>query len=108
VTLKADIQKELLTRFYVKYPNTLALKIVPVVNVGGIGHQPGFDIRDVQGLLGTTRFNALMAQIVQKKSSVFCCAHDKWPDTHSDVNLRSAEVHCVYAADLDDFLKGGG
>lgn len=63
----------------------------------------GFDSDDVLALFGKERFALLMSGV----KAVFCCAHRTWPDTHADPIKAGAEVHCIYAADLEEFLKGG-
>jgi hypothetical protein len=85
---------EQLDRFFRRYPLCRGLKIEPV-NGGG------FDIDDVSMALGPVRFALLTAGL----KSVFCCAHRKWPMDHSDPTRRNAEVHCVWAVDLEEFLK---
>lgn len=60
----------------------------------------GFDVDQVQGKLGT-HFDTFM----QGVKTVFCCGHRTWPDTHTEELKRGAEVHCVYAGDLEKFLE---
>lgn len=62
---------------------------------------PGFDTLELEKALGEERYSALMNKVKQ----VFCCAHALYPEDHA---LAGREVHCVYAADLEDFLKAGG
>jgi len=78
------------------------LALLPAT-VGDVQH-PGFDENDVKVALGTTRFNNLMALIVAGKpysGSVFTCGHAKDAKT-------GVEMHCIYASDLELFLKNGG
>jgi hypothetical protein len=99
--------KERLDRFYSRFPNTKALKIQPVTwgdqSANG-GTIDGFDVDDVKGLLGAARFNLLMTNYVK---ALFCCGHRVWPTSHAEPTKRNAEVHCVYASDLEKFLKDG-
>lgn len=98
--------QERLQRFYSRYPNTHVLKIQPVgwgsQGVDG-GLHDGFDIDDVKGALGATRFALLTSGIKE----VFCCSHRLWPADHADPTKRKAEVHCIWAADMEAFLKAG-
>jgi hypothetical protein len=96
-------QKELLGSFGRAFPRCSALPILPV-SVDGKTFVDGFDSEDVQGYLGATRYNKLISQYVK---AVFCCAHRLWPSTHAEPAKRNAEVHCIYAADLERFLKDG-
>ena len=99
--------KERLDKFFNRFPLSKALKIQPVTwgdqgANGGIIE--GFDADDVKAALGVTRFNLLMANYVK---AVFCCGHRTWSQTHAEVTKRGAEVHCIYPADLEKFLKDG-
>ena len=98
--------QERIATFFNRYPLSKALKIQPVSwgdqSVNG-GLHDGFDVDDLKGALGATRFNLLMSGIKE----VFCCAHRTWPGNHADPTKRNAEVHCVWAADVEAFLKAG-
>lgn len=74
---------------------------LPPVSVGD-AQLPGYDVDVVKAKLGAARFNALLAAIAGKPYSgtLFSCGHRK------DVN--NVEVHCIYASDLELFLKNGG
>lgn len=101
--MNAQTQRELLGQFARQFPRCAALPIVPV-SPDGKNFADGYDADDVQGLLGTTRYNKLIAQYVKH---VFCCAHRLWPKNHAEIQKRGAEVHCIYAADLEKFLAEG-
>jgi hypothetical protein len=98
--------KQRLQSFYARYPVCKSLPIQPA-NWGSQGANgglhDGFDVDDLKGALGVTRFNLLMAGV----KDVFCCNHRTWPSTHADPTKRNAEVHCVWASDLEAFLKAG-
>lgn len=69
----------------------------------GDTQQSGFDENDVKAALGVTRFNNLMTSIAGGKpfsGAVFSCGHAK--------DKNGVEVHCIYASDLELFLKNGG
>lgn len=93
-----------LAAFYQRYPVTRTLKIQPVGwgdrGANG-GLHDGFDIDDVQSALGPVRFKLLTSGLKQ----VFCCGHRNWPTSHADPNKAGAEVHCIYASDLERFLE---
>ncbi len=95
-----------MAHFFSKYPNCQRLKIQPVAwgdqGANG-GLHDGFDIDDVKAALGAARFNLLMTSIQE----VFCCAHRAWPLSHADATKRGAEAHCIWASDLEKFLKAG-
>ena len=86
--------------FRSRYPLSYALG-VRLVSVAGADHE-GFDIDEVERKLGADRFKSLMTGL----GSVFCCGHRNWPADHPDPLRRNCEVHCVYARDLEAFLKG--
>ena len=81
------------------YPLSHALGLRPV-SVNG-NQQEGFDIDEVEKKLGAGRFNSLQAGLKE----VFCCGHRSWPADHPEKFRRNCEVHCVYARDLEAFLK---
>ena len=80
-----------------------------------IHHGPGFDCLDLQKHLGDVRYDALIQSIIRSGSALFCCNHRKYEKGHTDprfatqdggpIELGGTEVHCVYAADLEAFLK---
>ena len=84
------------------YPRCHALGL-KLVSVAG-NELEGFDVDEVEKKLGADRFASLMAGLKE----VFCCGHRNWPADHSDPLRRNCEVHCVYARDLETFLKGPG
>lgn len=84
------------------YPLSFALGVKPV-GTGAASHA-GFDERDVEAKLGATRFTNLMAKV----KSVFSIGHDKYPGNYAVAYKRGCEVHCIYADDLEAFLKAGG
>ena len=86
--------------FRSRYPLCYALGLKPV-SVAGNTHE-GYDIDEVEKKLGTDRFKSLMATL----KHVFCCGHRIWPKDHPEPHKGSCEVHCVYARDLETFLKG--
>ena len=81
------------------YPLSYALGLRPVSVAGA--HHEGFDIDEVEKKLDAERFKSLMDGL----KAVFCCAHRNWPADHPDPMRRNCEVHCVYARDLEGFLK---
>lgn len=85
-----------------QFPLSAALGVKPVATASG--NHPGFDMDEVQKKLGNTRFQNLMAKV----KAVFSCGHRHWPSDHPMPERRNAEVHCVYADDLEQFLKAGG
>jgi len=85
--------------FRSRYPLSYALGLRPV-SVAGVDHE-GFDIDEVEEKLGAAQFKSLMAGLKE----VFCCAHRNWPADHPDPLRANCEVHCVYARDLEAFLK---
>jgi hypothetical protein len=98
--------QERLAKFWTRYPLSKTLKIQPASwgdqgTNGGL--HDGFDVDDLKGALGVTRFNLLMGSVKE----LFCCSHRIWPATHAELNKRNAEVYCVWAADLEAFLKAG-
>lgn len=85
--------------FRSRYPLSYALGLRPV-SVAGNEHE-GFDIDEVEQKLGAGRFKSLLADLKE----VFCCGHRIWPEDYQDPVRRNTEVHCVYARDLEAFLK---
>ena len=81
------------------YPLCYALGL-RLVSVDGYQHE-GFDIDEVEKKLGAGRFTVLQPGLKEE----FCCGHRNWPFDHSDPYRRNCEVHCVYARDLERFLK---
>lgn len=88
-----------LRAFRSMYPLSYALGLRPV-SVGGVDHE-GFDIDEVEKKIGADQFKSLTAGLKE----VFCCGHRIWPMDHPDSHKRSCEVHCVYARDLEGFLR---
>jgi hypothetical protein len=86
--------------FRSRYPLSYALGLRPV-SVAGADHE-GFDIDEVEEKLGADRFMSLTAGLKE----VFSCGHRIWPTDHPETHKRSCEVHCVYARDLEAFLRG--
>jgi hypothetical protein len=82
-----------------KYPISFRLGLRPV-SVNGNDHE-GFDIDEVEKKLGNEKFQLLVGQLKE----VFCCGHRNWPANHPDPIRRNAEVHCIYAWDVESFLK---
>ena len=100
-------KRETTPAFKAMYKQSAALTvatqpILPASTAPGVEH-PGFDDDDVKTALGITRYNALMAAIVSGapgySGSVFSCGHRV---------KNGVEVHCIYASDLELFLKNGG
>lgn len=60
----------------------------------------GFDVDQVQEKLGA-HFDSFMAGV----KNVFSCGHRTWSDQHPEEHKRGAEVHCVFAGDLEKFLE---
>jgi hypothetical protein len=73
-----------------QYPLSMSLNI-RVIDAG-----PGFDVNDLKKKLGALRFGNLIAGLKRE----FVCNHDK--------DMNGNEVPCVYATDLESFLKAGG
>ncbi len=92
--------------FQSQYPLSSVLGVTPVTTAAG--QHPGYDYDQLSAKLGTTRFNNLTAWLVAHGRAVFCCGHRTWPANYADATKRLCEVHCVFAADLEEFLKGGG
>ena len=84
------------------YPLCHALGLKPVSVAGN--EYDGFDIDEVERKLGAPQFASLMAELTH----VFCCGHRNWPADHPDPFRRNCEAHCVYALDLENFLKARG
>jgi hypothetical protein len=89
-----------LRAFRSMYPLSCALGL-RLVSVAGADHE-GFDIDEVEKKLGADRFKSLTSGLKE----VFCCGHRIWPADHPETYKRSCEVHCVYARDLEVFLRG--
>lgn len=106
--MKAQEQKELLGQHLNRFPHCAPLKSLPAITKDKTSFHDAYDIDDLQAELGNSRFNALIAFIIARPSSLICYGHRNWPLTHAEPSKRGAEVHCVKAQDLDDFLKGGG
>jgi hypothetical protein len=81
------------------YPLSYALGLRPV-SLNGNDYE-GFDIDEVEKKLGAERFKSLQAGLTH----VFCCGHRNWPADHPERFRRNTEVHCVYAHDLEAYLK---
>jgi hypothetical protein len=87
--------------FFAQHPRSTKLGLKPVTE------HPGYDMEEVQKALGGSfsKFQAFMAD-----KSVFVCGHRIAPHTYTDGDGRQitvdAEVHCVYASDLEKFLEG--
>lgn len=60
----------------------------------------GFDVDQVQAKLGT-HFDMFMAGV----GNVFSAGHRNWPADHPEEAKRGAEVHCVFAGELEKFLE---
>lgn len=86
--------------FAQQFPLSTALGVKPVAK----GTQALFDSDEVSKVLGTTRYNNLVAKL----KVVYSCGHRLWPANHAEPNKRNAEVHCIGADDLEAFLKAGG
>jgi hypothetical protein len=82
------------------YPLSYALGL-RFVSLNG-NESEGFDIDEVEKKLGTDRFKSLLTGLKE----VFCCGHRNWPADHQEPNRRNCEVHCVWARDLEAFLRG--
>lgn len=80
--------------FAATYPKSVAAGLRPVDGI-----HPGFEDVDVKKAIGDVRYAALMATV----KSVFCCGH-----RHYEVGqpLSGYEVRCLYADDVEKFLKG--
>lgn len=97
--------------FKATYQRADALGLIPVSTFPGVEHA-GFDIDEVEKALGPERFQAFMAGtdyssgVGQRPGpiQVFSCGHRNWPTDHTVPSRRGCEVHCVYAADLEQFL----
>lgn len=81
--------------FKAMYPRSVALGLSPASNGDGIQFG-GFDQEEVEKALGEDRFQKLMAGV----KHVFSCGHRVGDD--------GAEIHCIYAHDLESFLQAGG
>ena len=88
--------------FQNQYPLSVKLGLEPVETVSG--SHPGFDSLEVARILGAVRYAALASKI----EAVFCCGHATYPPNHPDKALIGMERHCIYADDLEAFLKAGG
>ena len=86
--------------FQIRFPRSTALGLEPVSD--GTAEHPGFDSDEVRQKLGEKKFNALMSTV----RAVFCCGHRTHADDHPDKVVAGTEVHCIYAADLEKFLRG--
>lgn len=86
------------------YPLSVALPATPVLApvLTGTADHAGFDEIEVKAVLGATRFNNLLGGITR----MFSCGHRIYPATHA--SMPNCEVRCIYAADLEAFLKAGG
>ena len=99
--------------FKAMYARAAALGLKPVQTASDVQHA-GFDIDEVQKALGAARF----AKLIEGKSytsgvpvgrapgaiQVFSCGHRSWPGDHAEPHKQNAEVHCIYAQDLEQFL----
>jgi len=105
-----------------RYPLSVALNLLPVSTFPGVEHE-GFDIDEVSAALGATRFQKFLSAKIYNAGvpagraagelQVFSCGHRKWPHQglppqHPEAYKQNAEVHCVYAQDLEQFLAQGG
>lgn len=86
--------------FQIRFPRSVALGLEPVSD--GTAEHPGFDSEEVRRKLGEKKFTELMGMV----RTVFCCGHRTHPDNHPDKIVAGTEVHCIYAADLEKFLRG--
>jgi hypothetical protein len=100
--------------FVARYPLSSGLGLKPVAT--GPGAQPaGFDIDEVEKALGGAAFQALLKADCFSSGEpkgrppgqiqVFSCGHRSWPQSHADPLRRGCEVHCIYADDLELFLR---
>ena len=99
--MKAAEKKEFIARTNSRFPRSAALRLSPVEHATGF--YDGYDLEDVAGLLGPTRYAAFLATLKED----FVCAHRTYSATHPDPKLRWTEVHCCWAKDLEAFLSGG-
>ncbi|HEY6249135.1 MAG TPA: hypothetical protein VI685_04195 [Candidatus Angelobacter sp.] len=86
--------------FQIRFPRSTALGFEPVSD--GTAEHPGFDAEEVRQKLGEKKFKELMGAV----RTVFCCGHRTHPENHPDKALAGTEVHCIYATDLEKFLRG--
>jgi hypothetical protein len=86
-----------MNQFSLKYPLASALmgKIAPV--------QEGFDMDLVAKTMSPANWSTLKSQLQR----VFVCGHAHWPPDHPEPTKRNTEVHCIYAEDLERFLRTG-
>ena len=91
---------DLLKLFHQKYPTCATLPISPIVAPDDQGFRPGYDIEDVKGAVGATRFANLMKGL----SSTFMYGHRIYPPGNPQAGFQ---VHAIHADDLEKFLAGG-
>lgn len=95
--------QERTANFFNRYPLSKTLKIQPIT-WGDQGANGGvhnaFDIDDVKGLLGPTRFANLMKTV----KTEFVYYHRAYPAGHPQAGFH---VHSISADDLESFLRGG-
>ena len=84
------------------FPLSAALGLQFVSTSLGADH-PGFDSEEVKAKLGTTRYSNLSGRLTH----VFCCGHRHYPGSEGP-SRAGCEVLCIYASDLEAFLKAGG
>jgi hypothetical protein len=112
--MTAQERQQLLSQHHRAFLNCAEIKSAPVAGrTGTLAHVSdvlldAYDIDEVEAELGPQRFDALMQFILKKPSSLICHGHRHWPKDHPEEHKRGAEVHCVRASDLEEFLKGGG
>lgn len=90
------------------YPLSVAYGLRPVAS-GAVEHA-GFDQDEVEHMLGDKLFHKFYSWLVRAEKSVFSCGHrhwpeDRWPADHDEAYKNGAEVHCIYAQDLEEFLR---
>ena len=95
--------------FKAQYPLSTKLGLHPITtgkdmrNFSGIVQHGGFDIDEVETALGALRFAFFMSGVKE----VFSVGHRIWAADHVEKHKRNAEVHGIYAHDLEAFLAGG-
>lgn len=79
-----------------------AHNVLPV-QTNGVEHE-AYDSEELRAVLGPERFGKLMGEV----KDVLSCGHRLHPADHPDPNFAEAEVHCVWARDLERFLQAEG
>ena len=81
------------------FPACRALGLAPVFD--GKAYHAGFDMEEVEKVLGERRFRAFLAGLKED----FICSHRVYPEDYPDKNLRGTVPHCCRVRDLEEFLS---